>query len=105
MPNGPGTVTISNLAGDLNSGAPERWTIQLGMADVGQTNNAGGPCTLKADFVIDALQAELLAAVSGGNITITAVNGGGIEDVCPSPFLGPTNNTMDVTLTFPSAPV
>ncbi|MFW2439674.1 MAG: hypothetical protein ACN4GR_09910, partial [Arenicellales bacterium] len=94
VPDGDGTVTISNLAGDL-SGALEQWTIQVGATAVGTTNNSPADCQPAAGSVFNVSQAVLAAAVSGGNIVITASNSGDIETICAT-------NTMDVTLSFPA---
>jgi len=93
-PTGDGTVTISNLAGDLGDGAIEQWTIQVGAATVGLTNNAPGDCQPATGSVFPVTLAQLQAALSGGVITITAVNGGDIQTFC-------TTNTMNITLAFP----
>ena len=97
-PAGDGTVTISNLQGDLGDGAIEQWTIRLGSVAsgivIGVTNNSPGDCQPAPGSVFNVTQAQLQAAISGGSIEISAENGGDIQDFCDA-------NTMDVTLTFP----
>ena len=95
-PAGDGTVTISNLQGDLN-GVDKQWTIRLGSIGsglvLGLTNN-GPSCDGPAPVsIFNVTQAQLQAAISGGSIEISAENNG-IVAIC-------IDNTMDVTLTFP----
>lgn len=94
-PTGDGAVTISNLAGDLNNGASEQWTIAMGGVDLGLTNNNPQCDPAGADQVFNVTLAALLAAISSDNIQITATNGGDICPLCDT-------NTMDVTLNFPA---
>ncbi len=82
VPTGDGTITISNLAGDLNSDPGERWTIEVGAATVGVTD-LPGECVAPVSMApITVTLAELQAALSGGIITVSAVNGGSIQDFC-----------------------
>lgn len=97
-PCGDGTVSITNLAGDLNGGT-EQWTIWLGSIgsgeNLGQTNNSTNACESAPDSTFSVPLAQLEAAISGGSIQIEAQNGGGIDSDCAT-------NTMDVTLEFPT---
>jgi hypothetical protein len=96
-PAGDGTVTISNLQGDLGDGPIEQWTIRFAASGIvlGSTNNSPGDCLPAPGSVFNVTQAQLQAAISGGSIEISAENGGDIQDFCVDA------NTMDVTLTFP----
>ena len=94
IPTGDGTVTISNLAGDIDSNIIEQWTVQVGGVTVGLTNNGTQCGPAIPSQVFDVTLAQLQAAISGGSITVTTLNGGGINTFC-------TTNTMDVTLSFP----
>ncbi len=94
-PSGAGTVTISNLIGDTDKPGLEQWKIQLTPGPRLGTTNNGTACTLVPAQVFPVTQAQLEAAIVGNNITIQAINGGGIDLLC-SP------NTMDITLSFPT---
>ena len=96
VPAGDGTVTISNLAGDLGDGAVEQWTVQVGATTVGLTNNSPSDCQPAPGSVFPVSQAQLQAALSGGDIIITILNGGDIQTFCGT-------NTMDITLSFPAS--
>lgn len=98
-PCGDGTVSITNLAGDLNASGSEQWTIWLGSIgsgiNLGQTNNVATACVGTApDSTFPVTLAQLQDAISGGSIQIEAENGGDIDSDCET-------NTMDVTLEFP----
>lgn len=94
-PCGDGTVTISNLAGDLDD-IEEQWTIWLGAigsgVNLGLTQNSPGDCEPAPGSVFPVTQAQLQAAISSGTIQISAENGS-IDNFCDT-------NTMDVTLSF-----
>jgi hypothetical protein len=97
-PAGDGTVTISNLQGDVDSSSDEQWTIRLGPVGsgifLGLTNNGEQCIGTAPGSVFNVTQAQLQAAISGGSIEISAENGADINSFCET-------NTMDVTLTFP----
>lgn len=99
-PCGDGSVTISNLAGDLGDGAIEQWTIWLGPVgsgvNLGTTNNSPGDCASAPGSNFPVTREQLQNAIDSGSIVINAVNGDDIQDFCDT-------NTMDVTLEFPTA--
>ena len=91
-PLGNGTVTLSNLQGDIDSPIIEQWTIRLGSTGSGvvlglTTNGAqcGGPAP---ESVFNVTQAQLQAAISGGSIEISAQSGGSINAGCLLTYRG-----------------
>ena len=103
MPADDGTVTISDLAGDL-VGNDQRWSIRIGSDTgpvLGLTNSSDFQCGVADGSVFDVTLDQLEAAVSGDIIEIVAVNETSIDNICGNDP-GELSNTMTVTLEFPT---
>ncbi len=95
-----GTVTISNLAGDLDDSPDEVWTIMMNGVVLGSTKYSATHCSTAEGSVFDVTKAALLAAISGDSIEIKAVNKGGINKNCGDVSDNGESNRMDITLVF-----
>ncbi len=95
-----GTVTISNLAGDLDDRPDEVWTIMMNGVVLGSTKYSDDHCWTAEGSVFDVTKAALLAAISGDSIEIKAVNEGGISQNCGPDAEKGESNRMDITLVF-----